>query len=47
VGATAGRCRGCEPGRLVVTVGSGSWPVAIGLIVAPSKPPLPQNDAMF
>ena len=30
VGATAGRCRGCEPG-LVVTVGSGSRPVAIGL----------------
>ena len=37
VGATAARCRGCEPG-LVVMVGSGSRPVAIGLIVEPSSP---------
>ena len=47
VGATAGRCRGCEPGRLVVTVGSGSRPVAIGLIVEPSSPRCHKNDAMF
>jgi site-specific DNA-cytosine methylase len=46
VGATAGRCRGCEPGRLVVTVGSGSRPVAIGLIVEPSSPRC-QNDTIF
>ncbi len=45
VGATAARCRECEPG-FVVTVGSESRPVAIGLIVEPSSPSC-QNDTIF